>query len=385
MRKKGRWLQRMLRILHVIGAMGSGGAEAMLMNLYRAVDRTCIQFDFVVHTEQKAFYDDEIESLGGHIYRTQRFNGANLLIYRRFWNAFFEEHPEYSIVHGHINSSAAIYLSIAKKHGCVAVVHSHATRNQEKSLRAYAFFAFAYPIRYIADYFFACSRQAGLDRFGEQVVSSQKFEVLNNGIKASDYVFDATIRAKVRKRYGLADDTLIVGHVGRFTFAKNHDFLIDIFQEIHQMQPNSKLWLVGTGELENEIREKVNRLSLSDVVVFVGQTKDVCEYLQAMDVFVFPSVFEGLGIALVEAQAAGLPCIVSENIQSEANIGCGLVKTLNISEGSHKWAKEALQSKSVDRVDTSPNVLQAGLDIEKTAHYLQMFYEKVAQSKPQNK
>lgn len=373
----------MLRILHVIGLMGSGGAEALLMNLYRNIDREKIQFDFVVHAQERGFYDAEIESLGGRIFRTERFNVANYHSYKTFWDTFFDKHPEFLIVHGHINSSASIYLSSAKRHGRIAVVHSHATRNQEKSLRAYAFLVFAYPIRHIADYFFACSRQAGIDRFGKKVVDSPKFEVLNNGIQTSDYTFDPTVRAEIRNRCNVAENTLVVGNVGRFTFAKNHQFLLNVFYELHRVQPNSRLWLVGTGELENTIKEQVKRLHLDAAVVFIGQTNRVCEYLQAMDVFIFPSVFEGLGIALVEAQAAGLPCLVSENIQDEANIGCGLIKTLKISDGAKKWAEGALKAKDMSRSNTSQSVLKADFDIEKTARHLQAFYEKVAQSREQ--
>lgn len=367
----------MIRILHVIGRMGSGGAETMIMNLYRKIDRSQIQFDFVVHTDKKAFYDDEIHALGGKIYSTKRYNIINYFSYKKFWDDFFEQHPEYQIVHGHINSSAAVYLSSAKRHGKIAVAHSHATKNTKRNLRAYAFDISAYPIRLIADYFWGCSLQAGLDRFGKKVVCSDRFRVLNNGIETEKYTYSPQIREIIRSQYKISNNTYVVGHVGRFTYAKNHDFLIDIFEKMHQTMTDSKLMLIGTGELKNTIREKVQRLHLEADVIFVGQVKNVYDYLQAMDVFVFPSVFEGLGIALIEAQAAGLPCVVSENIQEEAKLPCDLVHTLNIDDGAMHWAEQIQELQGTERKDTSQAVKGAGFDIEESANELQEFYQEL--------
>lgn len=368
----------MIRVLHVIGRMGSGGAETMIMNLYRKIDRSQIQFDFVVHTDEKAFYDDEILALGGKIYSTNRYNIVNYFSYKKFWDEFFEQHPEYQIVHGHINSSAAVYLSSAKRHGRIAVVHSHATRNTKRNLRAYVFDISVYPIRFIADYFWGCSLQAGLDRFGKNVVDADSFRILNNGIETEKYAYSPQNREKIRSQYKISNEAYIVGHVGRFTYAKNHDFLIDTFEKLHQTIPDSKLMLVGEGELENTIREKVRTLHLETDVIFVGQVKNVCDYLQAMDVFVFPSAFEGLGIALIEAQAAGLPCVVSENIQQEAKLPCDLVHTLNISDGAKLWAEQIQELRGTKRKDTSQVVKDAGFDIEESAKTLQEFYQEIS-------
>ena len=371
----------MIRILHVIGSMGSGGAEAIIMNIYRKIDRSKIQFDFVVHTKKKAFYDDEIRALGGKIYTAERYNVVNCFSYKRYWDDFFTKHPEYQIIHGHINSSAAIYLSSAKKHGRVAVAHSHATKNTEKSLKAWVFLLSTYPIRYIADYFWGCSRQAGIDRYGIKVVESERFHVLKNGIAAEKYIYNAATRAKIRTEYNISDSTYVIGHVGRFTFAKNHAFLLDVFMKIHQIEPDSKLMLIGKGELEDDVRKKVRDLQLESSVIFVGQVKNVFDYLQAMDTFIFPSVFEGLGISLVEAQAAGLPCIVSENIQEEAKLPCGLVHTLNIHDGADAWAKMAMKLHGTERKNTFLAVKDAGFNIQESAQMLAKFYEDILQNK----
>lgn len=367
-----------IRILHVIGKMGSGGAEAMIMNLYRRIDRSKVQFDFVVHTDEKGFYDDEIQELGGVIYSTERYRIVNYDAYKRFWDAFFDAHPEYRIVHGHINSCAAIYLFSAKKHGRTAVVHSHATRSPENNLRAYAFLLSSYPIRYIADYFWACSRQAGIDRFGAKVAASDRFRILNNGIAAEQYSYDPVRRKSIRQQYDIPQTTCVVGHIGRFTFAKNHAFLLDVFAKLNQTEPDSRLMLIGVGELEDDVRKKVKSLNLEASVIFVGQVKNVHDYLQAMDVFVFPSIYEGLGVSLIEAQAAGLPCVVSENIQAEAKLPCDLVTTLKLRDGADTWAKYVLALQGAERKNTCQIVKNAGFDIEESAGILQSFYETIA-------
>lgn len=364
----------MIRVLHVIGAMGSGGAEAMIMNIYRNIDRKKLQFDFVVHTDEKCFYDDEIKKLGGKIYRTEKFNGMNFFSYKKFWRKFFMEHEEYRIIHGHINSSAAIYLSCAKKYNRITVVHSHATRNTEKNFRAYAFLVWSYPIRYISDYFMACSLQAGIDRFGKKIVNGKKFSVVNNGIEKEKYILNPVIRNEIRNKHDIKENTFIVGHVGRFTVAKNHTFIVKIFAELSKKEEDTELWLIGTGELEQQVRDIVLQYEIQDKVRFIGITNRVYDYLQAMDVFCFPSIFEGLGIALIEAQASGLPCVVSENIQEEADIGADLMIQLNLNETVDNWVNAVLKTKGIKRRDTEEELVRSGYDIKTTAARLEQFY-----------
>lgn len=364
----------MIRVLHVIGSMGCGGAETMIMNLYRNMDRENIQFDFVVHTEKKCFFDDEIEKLGGKIYRTEKFNIRNYKSYKKWWKNFFAKHQEYKIVHGHINSSAAIYLSVAKKCGLKTIVHSHATKNTEKSLRNLAFKIMSYPIRYIADYFFACSQQAGEDRFGNNVTKSNSFKVLPNGIVVDNYTFNKNIRADIRKKYDVVESKYIIGHVGRFTYAKNHDFLIDILKNVVKQNENVELWLFGDGELKEKIYEKVVSLNLEKYVRFMGVKANINEFLQAIDCFVFPSLFEGLGIALIEAQAAGIPCVASTAIQEEADVGAKLLNTLPINEGAVMWADMVLKLNGYKRENTSEFVRESNYDIKNSANLLCRFY-----------
>ena len=371
----------MIRILHVIGRMGAGGAEALLMNLFRSIDRTRIQFDFVVHTEEKQFYDDEIEALGGVIYRTRRFNITNYSWYRKWWNDFFDHHHEYFVVHGHINSSAAVYLSCAKKHGIITIAHSHNTKSRVFSLRTVAFSVFSFPLRYIADYFFACSKQAGIDRYGRKIADDDRFRIVLNGIESKKYSFSPEKRRHQRINQGIDNKQLIIGHVGRFSAQKNHRFLINVFEAVRSRVPTAQLWLIGDGELFHQIERIVEEKGLQNAVTFLGVTDKVNIYLQAMDVFVFPSIFEGLGIALVEAQAAGLPCVVSDAIQEEADIGAGLIIKKKLSDSCESWADAIIKSRNDKREDTSVFVEKAGYDIEYTAKWIQDFYCNITNGK----
>ncbi len=370
----------MIRVLHVVGRMALGGTQTMIMNVYRHIDRTQMQFDFLVHTKDECFYDKEIIKLGGRIYRTERFNIINWLSYKKFWNNFFPEHEEYKIVHVHINSSAAICLSIAKRHGRIAVVHSHCTNPTEKSLRSCAFRIFAYPIRYIADYFFACSEEAGETRFGKRVTKSKNYKVFKNGIDVKSFCFQKEIRKVIREKYDISEEKFIIGHVGRFYFQKNHRFLLEIFKKVNEKYSNTELWMIGTGELEKKIRTQVQNMGMGKKVRFIGETSHVSEYLQAMDIFVFPSFYEGLGIAVVEAQAAGLPCIISDVIPNEADMGCGLVKRLSLEDSAEDWADAIVAAKDVSRIDTSDYLRRAGFDIETVSKELQNFYINIEEN-----
>lgn len=372
----------MIRVLHVIGAMGSGGAEAMLMNLYRVMDRSKIQFDFVVHTDKKAFYDEEIEALGGRIFHTEKYNVRNFYSYKKFWREFLAEHPEYQIVHGHINSSASIYLSEAKRQGRIAVVHSHNTKNNAITLRAIAFRIATRNLRNLGDYFFACSVQAGVDRFGTEIAESDRFSVLMNGIDLARYQFNVSTRERLRSEYGVTHKT-VLGHVGRFSKQKNHAFLFEIFASYHKQNPSSELWLIGTGELEEQLKQSAKNLGIRECVRFIGTTKDVSDYLMAMDIFVFPSLYEGLGIALVEAEATGLMCVVSEAIQPEA-IFSENVKKLALAEGALSWSEaitDVLSQSKGDRTAGYAYAKEAGFDISDSAAQLQRFYTKIEEER----
>lgn len=363
-----------MRVLHVIGSMNCGGAETFLMNLYRNIDRSKIQFDFVVHTNDHMFYEDEILALGGQLYRAPEFTGFNLLGYRNWWKQFFPKHPEYQVVHGHIGSTSSIYLHIAKKNGRYTIAHSHNTNEKDSIVHRIEFSLLTFPNRAIADFFMGCSKQAGIDRYGKKIVNSSRFAVIKNGIDVSKYIFSKTIRSQIRDAAGISSDTVVVGHVGRFAEQKNHSKIVDVFHSYHCEHPNSVLWLFGIGDLQNQIRAKVEKLGLADAVSFKGLSQEINREMQAMDAFLFPSIYEGLGIALVEAQAAGLPCIVSDAIQDEADINAGLIKKLDLSLSDAEWAEAIDYMLEKERCDTSDYAKTAGFDINTVAKELQNFY-----------
>ena len=334
-------MSKPIRILQVIGFMNQGGAESMIMNLYRQIDRSIIQFDFVENDNNGAFFDQEILALGGKIYHCPRFNGKNYLEYKKWWKTFFVEHDEYSIVHGHIGSTAAIYLKEAKKHNIKTIAHSHNINSKERKQLFYS--VLSYPTRYIADYLFMCSKQAGIDRFGtEAIADPDRAFLVPNAIDIKTFRFNENARKNKRKEFNIKDDDYLVGHVGRLSQQKNHAYLLEIFREILRLHPDSKLLLVGDGELRQTIEEEIVSFGLQDKIVITGNRSDVNELLSAMDVLVFPSKYEGLPVTLVEAQCNGLPCVISDKIPGDCILIKELVKVCSLNEEFSIWAETTL-------------------------------------------
>lgn len=372
----------MMRVLHVIGAMDRGGAETTVMNLYRTVDRDVVQFDFLVHEERTCDFDEEISDLGGRLYRVPRFNGANLFHYARLCRKVFEEHPEHRIVHGHIGSSAAVYLSEAKRAGRFAIAHSHA-QFFLPGFAGLAFRAVSWPTRFVADYFFACSPEAGKDRFGQRVVDGDRFSVLNGGIDLGRYACSASERQRAKRAFGV-EGRPVFGHVGRLAPEKNHAFLLEAFARIRKELPDAVLLLAGRGPLESELREQARSLGLDGAVDFLGVREDVPEVLRALDVFLLPSVKEGLALAAVEAQAVGLPCVLSTGVPPLACITDCAVR-MPLESGTSSWAQRAVdlwravpQEGWTDGVD---KVRAAGFDVRQTAAWLTDFYQHAEESR----
>ncbi len=356
-----------VRILHVFGIMNCGGAETFIMNVYRNIDRKKIQFDFIVHTKDKGYYDDEIKALGGRIYEVPRFIGSNLLNYQKAWKLFFEAHSEYGIIHSHIRSTASIFLKIAKKKGLVTIIHSHNT-SSGKGIGALTKNLLQLPLRRISDYRFACSVDAG-----KWLFKDQKFEVINNAIKVKLFKYNEVIRNKYREEFDITNK-FVIGHVGRFHEQKNHDFLLEVFKRVNIEDPDTVLFLIGEGDLQLEIEKKINKLNLQNSVFLLGVRSDIPELLQAIDVFAFPSIFEGLGIVVIEAQAAGLPCIVSDTIPREVGI-TDLVQFLPLQNGIEEWVKEILNHKErFIRTDTSMTIIKRGYEIADQVSYFEKFY-----------
>lgn len=357
----------MIRVLQVVTYMGRGGLETMLMNYYRHMDRQKVQFDFLVHRQERAAFDDEIEALGGKIYRLPRLVPWSKS-YLSALNRFFDEHPEYKVVHVHQDCLSSVILKVAAQHNVpVRVAHSHSA-SQDKNLK--------YPIklwykrsipRYATD-LFACGRNAGDWMFG-----GAPYRTLNNAIDVAAYRCDAAKRAAVRHRLGFADE-LVIGHVGRFNPPKNHPFLLEIFSALLKKEPNAILLLVGGGDDMPKIQAKARELGITGHVRFLGVRSDVADLMQAMDVFVFPSLYEGLPVTMVEAQASGLPCIISDKVTEECIITSGLVDVMPLSASADAWADKILEKRAIPRTDHSEEVAAHGFDITAEAIKLQEFY-----------
>jgi glycosyltransferase involved in cell wall biosynthesis len=371
--------QEPIRILHVIGIMNRGGAETMIMNYYRSIDRSKVQFDFVENSFEPAVFDEEIQSLGGRIFRCPHYNGKNHITYVRWWKQFFREHcGEFAAVHGHLGSTAAIYLSAAKKAGVYTIAHSHNTH--QISLSGMVYQMYSYPTRYIADYFFGCSQDAGISRYGKRICdSSEKFSVLNNAIDTDHFAYREEIRAKIRRKLGL-EGKLVIGHVGRFFAQKNHRFLLEIFAQIHKRNADAVLLLVGDGELRGEIEKQIRDSGLDECVILAGVQADVNPYYHAMDVFLFPSLYEGLGIVAVEAQTTGLPCVISDRVSTECIVAEDLVTVSSLKNNVEKWATVVLSLENYCRKSHVDMARERGYDILEATALLQKFYLKIGES-----
>lgn len=363
------------RVLHVIGAMDRGGAETLIMNVYRNIDRSILQFDFLVHETRECDFDSEIRALGGSIFSIDRLNGINTVSYIKQCRDFFRTHHNYCAVHVHIGSSACFVIKEAKKFGLFCIAHSHNT-NPSLSLPEIGFRLFSYPTRYIADYYLACSREAGVDRFGKAVVTSNSFSVLNNGIDVKRYKFSSKSRSSMRRDLGIAPEQKAICHIGRFSDEKNHEFLLKAFAKCGGGEFDGRLFLIGRGPLRNDMEQLATDLNIRDIVVFLGVRSDVPDLLMAMDLFVFPSKWEGLGIAAIEAQASGLPCILSPALPDMAVCSPYAYKMDSLNSTT-AWAErmidEPIRADS-DRVDGVDNVRESGFDIRSTVTSLTSLY-----------
>ena len=364
-----------IRILHMIGSLGIGGSQAMVMNIYRNIEREKIQFDFIVDSSNEQYFADEIKQLGGKIYSMPKFKGTNLLEIKKKWNRFFIEHPEYKILHSHVRSYASIYLPIAKKHGVKTIIHSHSTSNGS-GMSALVKAVLQYPLRYQADYFFGCSKESGEWLFGSKVVNSNSFYVVKNGIDVDRFLFNRIERNKIREQLRISETTLVIGHVGRFIEAKNHDFLIDLFAELNVKKRDSKLLLVGDGKLRKHIKKKCKDLKIEDDVIFVGNQSNTEMYYSAMDMFCFPSLWEGLGIAVIEAQTSGLRCFISKNIPDEVDMGLNLVTRLDLNN-NEEWIDKMSKSVDYNRFVDRKIIRNSGYDISENTEMVQKFYLEI--------
>ncbi|MFQ6793624.1 MAG: glycosyltransferase family 1 protein [Thomasclavelia sp.] len=371
-----------IKVLILDTVMDRGGAETMTMNYMRNMDRTKVQYDFLVHRDYKAAYEDEIKALGGKIYRICPIYPQNFHRYKKEIRKFFIEHPEYKIIHCNMSELGYFAYKEAYKLGIpVRICHSHNTP-RGINLKSIFRFYFKHRSRKYVTHMFSCSLDAGIWLFGKK--NKGRIEIIPNSIDTKLYRYNEKTRLILRKKLGI-DDEFVIGHVGRFFEQKNHLFLIDIFNEIIKLNPNSKLVLVGGGELDdslkNKVKSKIKNLQLESKVIFTGVVDNVYDYMQIFDVFLFPSLFEGFGIVLLEAQASGLHCITSKDVVPQNVNICNLVEYLSLNESPINWAKMVLEYNNYYyRNDMSQKIIDANFDInenskEMTNKYIKMLEE----------
>ena len=361
-----------IRILCVFSTLDRGGAETMCMNLYRCINRENIQFDFVKHTPTKGEYEDEILSLGGKVYVAPRYQFYNHISYTKWWRNFLKSHPEYQIIHGHYFTISAVYFACCKKAGRTTIGHCHSTyfpiEIRKNPLRRIASERLIAMAEQFSDYCLACSQAAG-----KWMYKKKPFTVLPNAIYTEKFAFDKSTREYFREQFELSNKR-VLGTVANFSSAKNPIGLIDIFKAVHQCDAQSKLLWIGEGPLRPEIEQKISNEGLTDSVILTGSRSDVPALLQAMDYFLLPSIYEGLPVVMVEAQAAGLPCFVSDTVTREAEI-TGLCQYLPLNN-PNAWA-DAILNDHTPRENTSQKIIEAGYDILTTARWLEEFYLSV--------
>lgn len=369
-------MDKPIRILHCVTIMNRNGLENRLMDIYRNIDRTLIQFDFMSNRAETGEFDAEIEQLGGKVYHMSRIAPSSFLRYMSELQTFFQEHPEYKIIHSHLNTLSTWPLMMAKRAGVpVRIAHSRNASMDRNIKMVYKAFSRLFINGQATDRF-ACSQSAGIWLFGKKQVAHDTFHVIPNAIQLNCFLYSEDKRCKMRCELGIQDKELAVVCVARFSRQKNHGFLLRVFFEIHKKKPNSRLYLVGQGELEQEIRDQVSKLGLDNSVVFLGSRSDVGDILTAMDGFLFPSFYEGFGTVMVEAQCSALPILASDSIPCETKL-CDCVEFASIKEEPVVWAEKllALIEKN-ERRDNSVLIRDSGYDIRQSYSWMQQFYLK---------
>lgn len=370
-----------VRILHILGNTQLGGAESRIMDLYRHMDRSVVQFDFVVHSKEEGYFNEEIRKLGGRIFRVPRFRVLNYFSYCRAWKKLLQEHrdadgrSEFHMIQGHMTSTAAIYLPIARKCGIETTIAHARSAGVDKGLKGILTRFLRRNLSKKADYLFTCSELAGISVFGKKAVDQGRTRFLPNAIDCQKFAPDPLVREKIRRELGI-ENCYVIGHVGRFHYAKNHEYLLRVFAELVKRKTRDYvLLLLGEGSGMEDIRILSRELGIGDKVYFLGNKSNVNDYYQAMDYFVYPSRFEGMPGTIVEAQTAGLRCLMSDTICKEV-IATELVTTRSIREDPGLWADEIEQYLQYQRSSRVDEMKELGFDVHGQAVLMTDFYTK---------
>lgn len=330
-------VQRKIKVLHVVGSMTAGGIETLLMNIYRDIDREKFQFDFAVQTTVKKFYDDEIIELGGRIISHPKPQ-KNLSKYKRALKETLNKYGPYDVIHSHVLFFSGVILELARKQGVpIRIAHGHSISNKgNKSLKRLFYEKWmSKKIRYNSTIMLGCSPIVCKSLFGLMPNEHRSVEYIPNAIRLNEF---QNIEKKVYE-----NKNLTITQIGRLTEVKNHRFTLEVFKEVIKSYPNARLQLVGQGHLEENLKKKAIEIGLKDNIDFLGTRRDIPSILAQSDIFILPSFYEGLGIVLIEAQAAGVPSIISDTIPREADMELGLIKYKSLNDTAEDWAKDILK------------------------------------------
>lgn len=364
-----------IRVAHIMGKMMSGGVESVVMNYYQHIDKEKVQFDFIVDEDSTYIPHEEIELMGGRVIIVPPYQ--KIFSYINNLMKILKRN-NYKIVHSHLNAMSIFPLYAAKRADVsVRIAHSHSTSNKKewkKNLLKNILKKFS---KTNATHYFCCSELAGRWLFGDKVYNQNKVIKINNAIDMDKFIYNSNINTQMREELGISKDALVIGHIGRFMKQKNHEFLIDIFNEIYIKNNNAVLVLVGDGPLQEQIEKRVKKLNIESAVRFLGVRKDINKIYQIMDIFLFPSLYEGLGMVLIEAQIAGLACITSTEVPREVDIS-GRVSFISLSLSAKKWAGILMKNLNEYNQNKPTNVsLKSNYDIKVQSIKLQKIYTEL--------
>lgn len=369
-------MKKKIKILMVLGNTRMGGVQAFILNVLQNIDRSRFKIDLAVNFEgEGGGVSKQFRSLGCDIYFLPYFKVYNYFSFVNAWKQFLKTH-HYDIVHGHSTNSASVYLKVAKQMGCATIAHSHSGGYRGNIIQRLVKKHYAHEVVKVADYWFACSDAAATRLFGNRYKKYFHYYAIPNAIDVEKYKYDPEKANIIRKSLGVNSGELLCGHVGTFSAPKNHTFLIEVFAEVLKIVNNAKLVCCGTGALQKEIREKAESLGILDKIIFAGVVMNANEYMMAMDVFVFPSLFEGFPVSVIEAESTGLPIVMSDAITTEVDM-TDLIHRLSLKDNTEKWAKCICQVSQKDRKNYNQLVAGTQFNIKESVKLISNIYEEM--------
>ena len=366
-----------IRILMVLGNTRRGGTQAFIMNVLRNIDRGRFQIEFAINNDFEGGWGPDMRALGSEIHVFPVFKVYNWISFKRWWEIFLSEH-HYDIVHGHSTNSAGIYLKEAKHQGCKTIAHIHSTGFRGNIIERMTKRLFCRMTKLQADYWFACSEKAAHRLYGNDYKSYPRYYEMPNAIDVKRFEYNETIRKEIRKSLGVADDEFLCGHAGTFSVPKNHTFLLDVFTEICKRNDKARLLLIGEGVLKGEMIKKAKTIGVYGKIIFRQNLPNVNEHMMAMDLFIFPSLFEGFGMVSLEAQATGLNVIQSDAVPKDTHL-TECVVSMSLNSSPIEWAEKALAMPQRERKTINKEIYDTKYNLKHTLKLITKLYEEMAE------